>query len=220
MRRAPLRWWIREEHVEFASGWFRRRGPIVIGLSRFLPGMRLPTYFAAGTLRTSFWAFSLYFALAVAVWTPILVGFSVFAGARAMETFELFQRHALLGLGLLAIWILVVLKLVIPLFTFRGRRRMVGRWRRLRRWEFWPPWLFYPPVVGQVLWLGLRHRSPLLFTAANPAIEAGGFISESKFRILRGAGPRAWLRCRCTPPVTGRSPLCSETRAIGARGGA
>ncbi|MEM8994073.1 MAG: hypothetical protein AAGF23_04695, partial [Acidobacteriota bacterium] len=52
-----------------------------------------------------------------------------------------------------------------------------------------PRWAFYPPVVLYVLWLSLRHRSPTLFTAANPAIPAGGgFVGESKSSILRGLG--------------------------------
>ncbi|HXV74755.1 MAG TPA: hypothetical protein VD788_00425, partial [Candidatus Polarisedimenticolaceae bacterium] len=52
-----------------------------------------------------------------------------------------------------------------------------------------------------VVWLGLKHRNPLVFTAANPAIEAGGFIAESKYRILqslRGAGS-AVARARLLP---------------------
>ena len=56
---------------------------------------------------------------------------------------------ALTGITLvvLGLWIVVVIKLVIPLFTFRGRRMLVGRFRRIRAWEFWPLWLFCAPVV-------------------------------------------------------------------------
>ena len=64
-----------------------------------------------------------------------------------------------------------------------GERAAVtlARWRR---WEFWPGWAFYPPVVAYVLWLGLRHRSPLAFTATNPALEASGFVGERKSDCL------------------------------------
>src|SRR5438445_8281485 len=78
----------------------------------------------------------------------------------------------------------------------RGRRGLVGWWRRLYRWEFWPPYLFYPPVVVYVAYLGIRFRSWTLFTAANPAIPAGGFVGESKHQILeqlKNAGQ--WLPC-------------------------
>src|SRR5216683_2215533 len=76
----------------------------------------------------------------------------------------------------------------------RGRRRLVGWWRRLFRWEFWPPYLFYLPVVVYVAYLGIKFRSWTLFTAANPAIPAGGFVGESKHEILehlKNASP--WL---------------------------
>jgi hypothetical protein len=69
--------------------------------------------------------------------------------------------------------------------SWRIRRLLLCRWRRLTRWEFWPLWMFYSPVVLYILWLALKHRSLSLFTAANPAIPAGGFLGESKSEILR-----------------------------------
>jgi hypothetical protein len=99
---------------------------------------------------------------------------------------ESFQRFAVPAALLLVLWILLVLRVLTALMTFGGRRRLVGRWRRLTHWEFWPPWVFYPPVLLYVAYLGLRHRSPLLFTAANPAMPAGGFVAESKGAILEG----------------------------------
>src|SRR5262249_54293229 len=48
LSRAPMKWFIRADDVERSSAWFNRRGIVVIGISRFVPGMRLPTYFAAG----------------------------------------------------------------------------------------------------------------------------------------------------------------------------
>ena len=58
--------------------------------------------------------------------------------------------------------------------------RLSIRWQRAIRWEFWPAWLFYIPVIAWILWLGLRHRRATVFTAANPAFEAGGVVGESK----------------------------------------
>ena len=46
--------------------------------------------------------------------------------------------------------------------------------------------MFYPPVLAYVAYLMVKHRSATLFTAANPAIVAGGFIGESKYDILQG----------------------------------
>lgn len=70
--------------------------------------------------------------------------------------------------------------------TYRSRRLLVSSWRRLIRWEFWPPWAFYPPLLMYLAYLAAKFRSLTLFTAANPAILAGGFVGESKFAILQG----------------------------------
>lgn len=183
LRRAPLKWWLDESRLARASAWFDRRGIAVIFLSRFWPGMRLPTYVAAGLLRTSLPRFALLFALAVAIWTPLLVGAAVWLGERWIGAFRAGQGS--LGWVLLTAaavaWLLSTLR---RLATPRGRRRWIGTWRRRMRWEFWPPWLVYPPVLVWIAWLGLRHRSLAVFTAANPAMPDGGFVGESKGDIL------------------------------------
>jgi hypothetical protein len=66
----------------------------------------------------------------------------------------------------------------------RWRRKLFGHVWRWSRWEFWPPYLFYPPVIAYIAYLGLRFRGLTLFTAANPAMPAGGFVGESKYDIL------------------------------------
>jgi len=66
----------------------------------------------------------------------------------------------------------------------RARSEFFGWLKRWSRWEFWPPYFFYPPVVAYIAYLGIRFRSWTLFTAANPAIPAGGFVGESKNQIL------------------------------------
>jgi hypothetical protein len=73
---------------------------------------------------------------------------------------------------------------VVPTFTWKGRRLLYSRLQRLLRWEFWPAPIFYLPVVLYVAALCVRFRSFTLFTAANPFMELGGFIGESKSRVL------------------------------------
>ncbi|MFB3133675.1 MAG: VTT domain-containing protein, partial [Rhodothermales bacterium] len=191
VRRAPFRWIVSEAGLARGEAWLAQRGPAVIMASRFLPGTRLPTYVAAGLLRTGFWQFSFYFLLASAVWTPLLVGLSVLFGNQMLPLLAVYQNYALPVLvgTVLVFWLL--LKTIPALFSHRGRRLLLSAWRRKVRWEFWPPWFFYLPVVLYVVYLALRYRSLTLFTAANPAMPAGGFIGESKAEImesLREAG--------------------------------
>lgn len=183
---APLKWFVSEQAVEKSSAWFARQGVKVIFASRFVPGARLPTYFAAGVLRTKFWWFTIYFAIACAVWTPLLVGLSAWLGEEFIKRVYFGQQHFLLRALLVGVVLLLLIKLLLRLATWRGRRMLLSRWRRLTRWEFWPMWAFYPPVICYIAYLALKHRGATLFTACNPAIPASGFVGESKAQILSG----------------------------------
>jgi hypothetical protein len=93
---------------------------------------------------------------------------------------------------------------------------LIGKFRRITRWEYWPIWVFYPPVVFYVLYLIVRYRSLSLFTAANPAIPAGGFIAESKSQILTGLGAANGYvaRFKLLPGTLDPSTKLGEARAF------
>ena len=55
---------------------------------------------------------------------------------------------------------------------------------KLKHFEFWNTHLFHLPVYLYWLYLSFRARSPFFFSAANPGIETGGLLGESKYRIL------------------------------------
>ena len=172
VRWRPMRKVLTEAKLDRASKWLSERGARVVIASRFTPGLRLPTYVAAGILKTRFWTFAGYFFLAALVWTPLLVGAAALFGERVRHS-----GYAVLG---------VVLGGALLLRRERQAvgRRAIGWFRRKTRWEFWPPWLAYLPVIPYLIYLGFKHRSLTLFTAANPGIPSGGFAGESKSRIL------------------------------------
>ncbi|QYY37343.1 alpha/beta fold hydrolase [Ruficoccus sp. ZRK36] len=192
LRHAPIKWMLKERDLSSMEEWFQQRGPMLIVASRFMPGTRIPVFFGAGMLHMSTGKFALYFFLAAAAWTPCLVGLAWWMGDAFIGYFERFEKFAIVGLLGVVVLIMLVLHLLVPMFTWRGRRRLYGRWRRWVRWEYWPTWVFYPPVALYVFWLGLRYRHPALFTAVNPGMGNGsGFSGESKVEILdklRGAG--------------------------------
>ncbi len=188
LQRAPLRWLIASAQVERSARFFESHGPKLILTTRFIPGTRLPTYFAAGLFGIGFWRFSGWFLLAAGLWVPLVVCLSSLAGTHMLRFFERYERYTffLLIAGILAL--LLSLKLIAPLSSHIGRRLLLGRWRRATRWEFWPAWALYPPVVLSILGLAIRHRSLTLFTAVNPGISGGGLVGESKSAILSRFG--------------------------------
>ena len=58
-------------------------------------------------------------------------------------------------------------------------------WAKIFRWEFWPFSVFFFPVMFYWAWLSLKTRSFFFFTSANPTIEFGGMLGESKDKIFK-----------------------------------
>ena len=56
---------------------------------------------------------------------------------------------------------------------------------RLFNWEHWPWQIVYFPIMVYWLWLSLKARSLFFFFTANPGIESGGMLVESKNDILK-----------------------------------
>jgi hypothetical protein len=56
---------------------------------------------------------------------------------------------------------------------------------KLRRWEYWPFGIIQFPAILYWLWLSVRARSLVFFSASNPGIPMGGMFGESKYDILK-----------------------------------
>jgi membrane protein DedA with SNARE-associated domain len=160
------------EALRRGEEWFARRGAFALVASRFVPGLRLPTYLAAGLLRVSLPRFLLITAAAVLVWTVALFVAAHWLGDQVLSL----TRNSGVALA-------VGVSGLIAILGWRHRRAAwLARWTR---WEFWPAGLFYIPVVVNYIWLAIRYRGLTLPTAANPGIFSGGVVGESKIATLR-----------------------------------
>ena len=56
---------------------------------------------------------------------------------------------------------------------------------KLFHWEYWPSFLFYLPNIPLALYLAIKAKSPVFFSATNPAIKNSGNGMESKFDTLQ-----------------------------------
>lgn len=163
------------ERYKKASSWFGRNVIQAVFLSRFVPGMRLPTYVAAGILRAPFCSFLASAILASLGWVFLLLHLTVAFGEDVAPLLGRWRWQV----GGMAILVFILLQR-----RMAGRMMKEDRERLVSSFEFWPPWLFYIPVFLYWIRLALRYRSLSLPTAANPGIFMGGFIGESKSEIL------------------------------------
>lgn len=175
--------------VEELRVWLEEHAALALLASRFMPGTRLPLYLSAGIVGMSFRRFATWAAVAVAVWTPVLVWIAATSSGIALDRLP---SNGPLGWAIrlaFAICLIIVLKSVNR--RLAQSRALTARLTRWARWEFWPMWLFYAPVAVWVLWLSVRHRGISTITASNPGIPDGGVVGESKWQILAKL-PRKW----------------------------
>jgi membrane protein DedA with SNARE-associated domain len=216
LRLPVLRSLVKPWQLARAERWFERQGLRVVIVSRFLPGSRLPAFFAAGLLGAKAKWFLGWALLAALLWTPLLILVSVEAQPRIEALVE--RLGALEGAWsllppLVSLVVLVAVLRSLELLTnWRARALFRARWTRRLHWEFWSPWVFYGPTLLWYLLLALRHRSLTLPTVANPGMDAGGFIGESKSAILddmlagREEAQAFVVRTLALPPLSEADP--------------
>lgn len=180
------RWsWLRRRldspRVREAEAWFQKRGWAMLWLCRAIPGARLPTYLAAGVVRLPVLRFLAVTGAAALLWTAAVFLVVSMVGVAIGDWLRRFE-NGFWGLLAIAVLLFFGIRLLQWRPLLRTRWRLFRRWSR---WEFWPAWLFYLPVVFDYLRLGLRHRDWTLPSTANPGMETGGMIGESKLAVLK-----------------------------------
>lgn len=184
LKKAPFKWIIDEEDLKNSSQWFKARGPAIIIATRFLPGSRLPTYFSAGVMQAGFWMFLFYFVLSGIIWVPLMVGITQLLGNELLRYFTLFEGYAMWflagGIGI----IFFTAKIIIPAFSYKGRRLLASRYYKITSWQHWWPVFKYTPVSCYILYLGVKYRCLTLFTATNPAVGEADLAPKTKNGLL------------------------------------
>ncbi len=193
-----------------AETWLRGNLFVAVASCRVMPFALFPTYGACGWLRIPFRRFSIPVIVSAALYVPLLFTLFRLFGESLSRTLDLWGwafAAALAALALIArrrftaprvMSRLVPAAQAVPArseTTHPGMPALRAAQIRVPLSERINEPLFYVPLVAQWLWLGVRHRSLTLPTVANPLIEGGGLLGESKFGYFRQAGPaaREWL---------------------------
>jgi membrane protein DedA with SNARE-associated domain len=90
----PLRRIITPEKLTEAEKLLRRRGPVVVVVARFLPGLRAPTYFTVGHAKLPYWEFLLFDGAAALLSAPLWVGLGFYFGSNIAEALRASSRFS------------------------------------------------------------------------------------------------------------------------------
>lgn len=157
--------------IEMGEAWFLKWGVLALVASRFIPGMRLTTFLAAGFLRMNGLLFTMVTGMMAAVWTALIFAMVRVLGEAAPSAFHALKGHLLV----------IMAGALLILGAIRLLPRFLGCFSR---WEFWPASVFYLPVAVKTLLLAIKHRSAVVPSCANPGMKTGGLIGDSKAMSL------------------------------------
>lgn len=200
--------WVPLEKLDALGVWLGANAVKAVAVSRFVPGMRLPTYVAAGACGSGAWRFLLAAMAAVAVWVPLVLAAAWVLGDAARDW--LARGWPFFVAALAALWLM--LALARRLARRQERRKLFIGLLRLTNHEFWPTWALYAPIAPWLAWLALRHRSCTLWTLANPCMPLGGIVGESKHDIMGRLPPEHALAQVFAPPLADAAARAAQLR--------
>lgn len=156
----------------------------ILFMGRFLPSARFPVQFCAGLVHLNFRRFLYVTTLASIAWTPFLIGLTLLVGPSLLNALRPLSDNPLIAVGLSICLLYLMVDLISQLSNPYWKMELGSRLLRLTRWEFWPPVVFYLPIAFHYLYHSLRTLRPTLPTLANPGMDYGGFLGESKSSIM------------------------------------
>ena len=197
---ARLKWLNRllERHVAAERrSWLERHLWLAVAGSHLAPTLLFPTFLTCGALGLSFRRFALAVVVSASLYVPLMFGAVLLVGGGLARQFGL------------AGWAAAVVAMTVLAWVRRrqgaaarpdpagagtiavhdGMPPLARSKLRVALHEIIPPPLYYIPVALQWLWLAARHGSLTLPSVADPMIEAGGLMGESKSACLAQLGP-------------------------------
>ncbi|MCB9880365.1 MAG: DedA family protein [Planctomycetes bacterium] len=126
LRLRLVRSWISQEGLARFDRWFHRHGRLTIFVARFLPGIRVPAFFTAGSMNTSSLRFYLMDGLGVLVSAPLFVWLGYYFGADITLVVEWIQRAERTVLWSIVIGLVLTAAIYFFWYRRRTKRKLLG----------------------------------------------------------------------------------------------
>jgi len=226
--------------VERIRLWLETHLVRVLVVCRLTPGFLFPTFVACGWFKIPFWRFATVSIIAGAVYSSIVLTVVVLFGNAVL--FHLgYWAWGLLALIVIGFAVrnsfksrwskatehamgdippsfFEVIKRYMPTLKhkFSGMPSLEGLKKFVSTAERIPNAILYIPVIVRWFLLAVRYRSLTLPSSANPMIETGGFMGESKSSVMNQVGDtqKTWLAEYVTFHLNGSDTESELGRAI------
>jgi len=215
--------WLRSKiigpKVERIRLWLENHLVRVLILCRVTPGLLFPTFVACGWFRIPFVRFATVSILAGAVYSSVVLTLVILFGGLVLNHLGYWAWGALAliivafavrnsfksrwskttekAMGDLPPSFLSVFKKYMPAMKhkFHGMPSLEDLKKTVSSAEHIPNSILYIPVGLYYIYLSIRYRSLTLPSAANPKIETGGFMGESKASVMEMVGEeqKSWV---------------------------
>ncbi len=98
---------VKPSHIEKTQKFFERRGSKAIFGARFLAGLRMPTFFMAGSMGMSYWTFFFWDLLGALISCPISIYIAYFMSAQLDKYMAYMHTIIYTAIGIVALFVLV-----------------------------------------------------------------------------------------------------------------
>ena len=109
-----------DDRLDAVRKKFNERGERLLFVARFMPGLRAPVFFSAGTLHVPFRVFLLYDGLAALISVPLIVGAVYFFGDQLDHVVQVIQK---VEHGILFVIVALVLAMLIKWYVSHRKLR-------------------------------------------------------------------------------------------------
>jgi membrane protein DedA with SNARE-associated domain len=222
-RLAQTNKWLRSKiigpKIERIKLWLEAHLVRVLVLCRLTPGFLFPTFVACGWFKIPFWRFATVSIFAGAVYSSIVLTIVILFGNAVLfhlgywawavlvvlviaftirnSRKSMWSKRTEHAMGDIPPSFFEVIKRYMPTLKhkFSGMPSLEGLKKFVSTAERIPNNILYIPVVVRWFLLAIRYRSVTLPTSANPMIETGGFMGESKSSVMNmvGSEQKSWL---------------------------
>ena len=104
LKKRPFAWFMSEKSIDKTRAFFSKNGSKTIFVGRFVAGLRMPTFFLAGSMHVPYWSFLMWDSAGALISCPTSIWLAYHYGPRAEEMLKESKPVLFTVLGLVVLY--------------------------------------------------------------------------------------------------------------------